>query len=78
MFNQLGKYDIDAIKQNPSFVQIANAIDNIRKLSHQRNILMSQFKGSNLGEIKWNELFDYSTGKLKKLGVWSRLKDLDE
>ena len=78
LFNQLGKYDIDAIKQNPSFVQIANAIDNIRKLSHQRNILMSQFKGSNLGEIKWNELFDYSTGKLKKLGVWSRLKDLDE
>ena len=78
LFNQLGSYDIDAIKQNPSFVQIANAIDNVRKLTHQRNILMSQFKGSDLGEIKWNELFDYSTGKLKKLGVWSRLKDLDE
>ena len=59
----------------------ARKLDPIQKrlsgLQYQRSLFLSRYQGDRIAEIKWDELFDESTGRLKQINFWKNLNALD-
>lgn len=51
---------------------------NLMTCYYQKSKLLSKYKGEKIGEIKWDELFDESTGRLKQINFWKVIHDIDE
>lgn len=49
----------------------------LNTLLYQRSQFISRYRGDRLAEIKWEELFDESTGRLKNLNFWKNLNYMD-
>ena len=47
-------------------------------LYYQKSKLIQRFKGDKIGQVKWDQLFDEQTGRLKNIQFWKVLKQLDE
>ena len=47
-------------------------------LYYQKSKLTNRYKGEKIGQVKWDSLFDESTGRLKSVQFWKTLKYMDD
>lgn len=47
-------------------------------LYYQKSKLTNRYKGEKIGQVKWDALFDETTGRLKNIQFWKTLKYMDD